>query len=228
MRKTDSFWTRDPRPEAPAALWGHGDGPQDDSFLGRPRSPLEPFLGAPPSPADCGEPLHCRPAGAMMSSSMSSMSSDMRKCWGVARPPMKLGSRLRAEASEGRPGLFTTVKPVSSSICCQRCSLSLRAAVTSPRACLERGDGREERGGGEKRGYPRREEQGRGREKEEGSGERGRERERGRETGRETERAKEREWRETGGQRGGERQREEGGERGVAKREERERKRGVD
>lgn len=71
-----------------------------------------------------------------MSSSMSSMSSDM-KCWGVPRPPMKLGSRLRAEAREGRPGLWTSVKPVKSSICCQRWSLSLRAAVTSPKACLE-------------------------------------------------------------------------------------------
>lgn len=84
-----------------------------------------------------GKPLHCSVPGATMSSSMSSMSSD-KKCWGVLRPPMKLGSKLRAEAREGRPGLFTSVKPVKISICCQRWSLSLRAAVTSPRACLER------------------------------------------------------------------------------------------
>lgn len=83
------------------------------------------------------ELLHGRVPGTI-SSSMSSMSSDMMKCWGVALPPMKVGSRLRAEASDGRPGLLTMVKPVRISICCQRCSLSRRAAVTSPRACLQK------------------------------------------------------------------------------------------
>lgn len=86
-------------------------------------------------PIDSDEPLHCRVPGTM-SSSMSSMSSDMMKCCGVALPPMKAGSKLRDRASDGRPGLLTMVKPVRISICCQRCSLSRRAAVTSPRACL--------------------------------------------------------------------------------------------
>lgn len=86
-------------------------------------------------PRDSDELLHCRVPG-IISSSMSSMSSDMIKCCGVALPPMKLASRLRADASVGRPGLLTMVKPVRISICCQRCSLSRRAAVTSPRACL--------------------------------------------------------------------------------------------
>ena len=88
-------------------------------------------------PTDSDELLHCRVPG-MISSSKSSMSSDMMKCWGVALPPMKVGSRFRAEASEGRPGLLTMVKPVSISICCQRWSLSRKAAVTSPRACLRK------------------------------------------------------------------------------------------
>lgn len=87
-------------------------------------------------PRDSDELLHCRVPGTI-SSSMSSMSSDMMKCWGVALPPMKLGSRLSAEAREGRPGLVVMEKPVRISICCQRCSLSRRAAVTSPRACLK-------------------------------------------------------------------------------------------
>ncbi|TNN72973.1 hypothetical protein EYF80_016763 [Liparis tanakae] len=50
---------------------------------------------------------------------------------------MKLESRLRDEVREGRPGLLTMVKPVRISICCQRWSRSRRAAVTSPRACLQ-------------------------------------------------------------------------------------------
>lgn len=89
----------------------------------------------PELPRDSDELLHCRVPGTK-SSSMSSMSSDMMKCWGVALPPTKPGSRFRAEAREGRPGLLTMVKPVRISICCQRCSLSRRAAVTSPSACL--------------------------------------------------------------------------------------------
>lgn len=93
------------------------------------------LLIPPEWPTDSDELLHCRVPGTI-SSSMSSMSSDMMKCWGVALPPMKLASRLRAEAREGRPGLLTMVKPVRISICCQRWSLSRRAAVTSPRACL--------------------------------------------------------------------------------------------
>lgn len=88
-------------------------------------------------PTDSDELLHCRVPGTI-SSSKSSMSSDMMKCWGVALPPVKLGSRLRADAREGRPGLLTMVKPVRISICCQRWSLSRRAAVTSPRACLRK------------------------------------------------------------------------------------------
>lgn len=88
-------------------------------------------------PTDSVEPLHCRVPGTI-SSSMSSISSDMMKCWGVALPPMKVGSRLSDEASDGRPGLLTMVKPVRISICCQRLSLSRRAAVTSPSACLQR------------------------------------------------------------------------------------------
>lgn len=87
-------------------------------------------------PTDSDEPLHCRVPGTI-SSSMSSMSSDMMKCCGVALPPMKVGSRFRDKASDGRPGLLTMVKPVRISICCQRLSLSRRAAVTSPRACLD-------------------------------------------------------------------------------------------
>lgn len=88
-------------------------------------------------PTDSDELLHCRVPGTI-SSSMSSMSSDMMKCWGVALPPMKVGSRLRDEARDGRPGLLTMVNPVRISICCQRWSLSRRAAVTSPRACLRK------------------------------------------------------------------------------------------
>lgn len=88
-------------------------------------------------PTDSDEPLHCRVPYGRMSSSMSSMSSDIMKCWGVTLPPMRVGSRFRDEASEGRPGLWTMLKPVMISICCQRCSLSLRAAVTSPSACLQ-------------------------------------------------------------------------------------------
>lgn len=94
-------------------------------------------------PREPRESLHCRIPGDMMSSSMSSMSSDIMKCWGVARPPMRLGSRFRVEAREESPGLLTMVNPVKISICCQRCSLSLSAAVTSPRACLDRGEERE-------------------------------------------------------------------------------------
>lgn len=82
------------------------------------------------------EPLHWKVPDTRPSSK-SSTSSDMMKCCGVALPPMKLESTLSDEAREGRPGLVTMVKPVSISICCQRCSLSLKAAVTSPRACLE-------------------------------------------------------------------------------------------
>lgn len=70
-------------------------------------------------PTDSHELLHCRVPGTI-SSSMSSMSSDMMKCCGVALPPMKAGSRLRDEARDGRPGLLTMVKPVRISICCQR------------------------------------------------------------------------------------------------------------
>lgn len=88
-------------------------------------------------PTDSDELLHCRVPGTI-SSSMSSMSSDMMKCWGVALPPMRVGSRLRDVARDGRPGLLTMVKPVRISICCQRLSLSRSAAVTSPRACLQK------------------------------------------------------------------------------------------
>lgn len=85
-----------------------------------------------------------------MSSSMSSTSSETMRCDGAARPvpPTKLGSRLSAEASEGSPGLLTMEKPVRCSICCQRWSFSLSAAVTSPSACLKR----ESKNGWQRRG----------------------------------------------------------------------------
>lgn len=112
---------------------------QDDWFLDFPSRVLEylelRLLLPTDWPTDSDEPLHCRIPGTM-SSSMSSMSSDMMKCCGVALPPMKAGSRFRDRARDGRPGLLTMVKPVRISICCQRCSLSRSAAVTSPRACL--------------------------------------------------------------------------------------------
>lgn len=106
-------------------------------FLDFPGRALVCLAGRLLIPTDSEEVLHCRVPGTI-SSSKSSMSSDMMKCWGVALPPMKVGSRLREEARDGRPGLLTMVKPVSSSICCQRLSLSRRAAVTSPRACLSK------------------------------------------------------------------------------------------
>lgn len=92
--------------------------------------------------------LHCSVPGDMMSSSRSSRSSDSSRCCGVGgRRPRKAGSRLRAAASAPSPGLLTRPKPVSASSCCQRCSCSLRAAVTSARACL-RGRGVTGRGRG--------------------------------------------------------------------------------
>lgn len=97
-----------------------------------------------------GSDLHCSVPGDRMSSSMSSRSSERRRCWGVGgRRPRKDGSRLRAAASAPRPGLLTTQKPVRDSICCQRWSFSRRAAVTSARACLGIGRG----GGGVRAGY---------------------------------------------------------------------------
>lgn len=92
--------------------------------------------------------LHFNVPGDRMSSSMSSRSSDRRRCCGVGgRRPRKAGSRLRTETSASRPGLVTTQKPVSDSICCQRWSFSRRAAVTSARACLKGGGAdREARG----------------------------------------------------------------------------------
>ncbi len=82
---------------------------------------------------------HCRVPVESMSSSMSSRSSDSSRCWGTAgRIPRKAGSRLRAEARDDMPGLLTTLNPVRISICCHRWSFSLRAAVTSPRACLQK------------------------------------------------------------------------------------------
>lgn len=78
-----------------------------------------------------------RVPGDSMSSSMSSRSSERSMCCGGAvRIPRQAGSRLSAEAKNGRPGLFTMLKPVRDSICCQRFSFSLRAAVTSPKDCL--------------------------------------------------------------------------------------------
>lgn len=82
---------------------------------------------------------HCRVPEESMSSSMSSRSSDSSRCWGKAgRMPRKAGSRLRAEARDDMPGLLTTLNPVRISIACHRWSFSLRAAVTSPRACLQK------------------------------------------------------------------------------------------
>lgn len=81
-----------------------------------------------------------RVPGDSISSSMSSRSSEsIRCCGGAVRIPRQAGSRLRAEAKNDRPGLFTMLNPVRDSICCQRCSFSLRAAVTSPRDCLSGG-----------------------------------------------------------------------------------------
>lgn len=83
---------------------------------------------------------HCSVPGDRMSSSMSSRSSERRRCWGVGGlRPRKDGSRLRAAASAPRPGLLTRQKPVRHSICCQRWSFSRSAAVTSARACLRGG-----------------------------------------------------------------------------------------
>lgn len=95
-----------------------------------------------PNPIVLCNLLHWRVPGDIISSSISSTSSVMIKCWGAGRPPMKLGSKFRAQASVGRPGLLTMAKPVSISICCQRWSRSLRVAVTSLSACLGEGEKR--------------------------------------------------------------------------------------
>lgn len=87
----------------------------------------------------CGN-LQRRVPGDMMSSSMSSRSSESSRCCdGGGRMPRQTGSRLSAEARHAMPGLFTIFELVRNSICCQRCSFSLRAAVTSPKACLQNG-----------------------------------------------------------------------------------------
>lgn len=50
---------------------------------------------------------------------------------------IQLGSMFRAALSVWMPGLLTIWKPQSTSICCQRCRRSRRAAVTSLKACLK-------------------------------------------------------------------------------------------